>query len=66
MVHVRFEGRSIDLDELEVEVNVRMADRDIKDAIARKLDVASDRLRHYVVDRTPTGNVVIRPEAVYG
>ena len=66
MVHVRFEGRSIDLDELEIEVNERMADREIKESIARKLDVVPERLRHYVVDRTPSGNVIVRPEAVYG
>ena len=66
MVHVRFEGRSIDIDELEAQVNERMGDREIKESVARKLDVAPDRLRHYVVDRTPTGNVIVRPEAVYG
>jgi hypothetical protein len=66
MVHVRFEGRSIDMDELEAQVNQQMGDREIKESIARKLDVAPERLRFYVVDRTPNGNVVIRPEAVYG
>ena len=42
------------------------ADLDVKRAVARHLEIAEDRLRDYVLDRHETGNVTIRPQAVFG
>lgn len=66
MMHVRFEGRSFDVKELALDMRAGMSDREILDRLARHLDVGRARLDHYVVDRRPTGEVVVRPEAVYG
>lgn len=66
MVHIRFEGRSFDLTENELGLRIGMSDREIKELLARRLDVQEDKFRHYVVDRAPNGNTIIRPEAVYG
>jgi hypothetical protein len=66
MVHIRFEGRSIDLLETQVGISVEMNDSAIKERVAQHLDVRPDQLFDYVVDRRPSGNVIIRPEAVYG
>ena len=67
MVHVRFEGRSLDLDDRQLPVTPVMTDDEMKQRVARRLDISPDRLRAYVVDRTPkTGAVIVRPEAVYG
>jgi hypothetical protein len=66
MVHVRFEGRSYDLDETEIGVRAEMDDEMVKARLASHLDVGPKRLDGYVLDRAPNGNLVIRPEAVYG
>ncbi|MBE9224983.1 hypothetical protein IQ264_05980 [Phormidium sp. LEGE 05292] len=66
MVHIRFEGRSYDLTERQLNVTPGMNDTAIKERLARHLDVGCDRLQHYVIDRRPSGDLIIRPEAVYG
>jgi hypothetical protein len=68
MIHVRFEGRSLDLDEqsLHLTTSVSLSDRELKQRLAGYLDVAISRFDYYVVDRRPNGDLVIRPEAVYG
>lgn len=66
MIHVRFEGRSFDVNETQVNVAGNMSDRMIKEQLARHLEVESDQLNTYVVDRRPSGDFIIRPEAVYG
>ncbi len=66
MVHIRFEGRSFDMTERELALRAGMTDIEIKERLARRLEVGRDRLKMYVVDRVSNGNLVIRPEAVYG
>jgi hypothetical protein len=66
MVHVRFEGRSFDYAERELRVESGMTDREIKARLARFLDASTDRFEDYVVERTARGDLIIRPEAVYG
>ena len=66
MVHVRFEGRSLDVTERELGVTTGMSDVEVKERLARHLDVRQERLREYVVDRGPSGDLIVRPEAVYG
>jgi len=66
MVHVRFEGRSYDYAEGDLGVSAGMSDADVKAQLARQFEVASERFAGYVVDRSPTGDLIVRPEAVYG
>lgn len=66
MVHVRFEGRSYDLREGELDLALGSNDRSILERVASYLDVKPESFRHYVVDRRPSGDVIVRPEAVYG
>jgi hypothetical protein len=66
MVHVRFEGRSHDLTERELEFRPNMSETAIKERLARHFGVPAERFTYYVVDRTTEGNVIVRPEAVYG
>jgi len=66
MVHVRFEGRSFDYAERELRVQPAMTDREIKERLAQFLDASMDRFEHYVVERTARGDLIVRPEAVYG
>jgi hypothetical protein len=66
MVHVRFEGRSSDFNPRELGVTRTSSDADIKARVARHFDIGLDRVRSYVVDRRPSGDIIVRPEAVYG
>ncbi|CAD5958292.1 hypothetical protein PCC9214_03013 [Planktothrix tepida] len=66
MVHIRFEGRSLDLSETQLEITQGMSDTAVKERVSRYLDVDGNRLSTYVVDHRPSGDLIIRPEAVYG
>jgi hypothetical protein len=66
MVHIRYDGRSVDVREEQLRVNAGMTDREIKEQVARHFDLGLKQLDFYVVDRTPQGDLVVRPEAVYG
>jgi hypothetical protein len=66
VVHIRFEGRSMDIPLAELDLGPLSADADIKRAVARHLEISDLKLRDYVVDRHETGNLTVRPEAVFG
>ncbi|MEW6734853.1 MAG: hypothetical protein AB1489_26250 [Acidobacteriota bacterium] len=66
MVHVRFEGRSYDFTPDQLRLAANLPDAEIKRQLAQHLDVAAERFRFYIVDRTANGDLIIRPEAVYG
>ena len=66
MVHVRFEGRSYDLTEDRLGINENMNENAIKKRLAQHFDVGSDRFNSYVLDRRSSGDLIVRPEAVYG
>ena len=66
MVHVRFEGRSYDLKEDRLGIKAGMNEKVIKERLAQHFDVGSDRFYSYVLDRRPSGDLIVRPEAVYG
>ena len=66
MVHVRFEGHSYDLSENQLNLAMNMNDQEIMQQLAKHFDVARNRFQFYVVDRTVNGDLIVRPEAVYG
>lgn len=66
VVHIRFEGRSLDIPQADLDVGQASSDNEVKRALARHLDVAEARLRDYVVDRHDADNMTVRPEAVFG
>ena len=66
MVHVRFDGRSYDLTERQLGLNGHGRDADVKTRLARHFDVSPERFDLYIVDRRPNGDLIVRPEAVYG
>lgn len=66
MVHIRFEGRSYDLTERALGLNGHQRDADIKTRLARHFEVEAHRFADYVVEQRPGGDLIIRPEAVYG
>jgi len=66
VLHVRFDGRSLDIPLAQLDVGPFSDDREIKRALAGHLEVPEEKLRDYVVDRHQTGNLTVRPEAVFG
>ena len=66
VVHVRFDGRSLDVPLADLDVGPAANDRDVKRALARYLEVPEAKFRDYVIDRHETGNLTVRPEAVFG
>ena len=66
VLHVRFDGRSRDIPLGDLDLGHLAADEAVKRAVARFLQVPEGKLRDYVVDRHETGNLTVRPEAVFG
>jgi hypothetical protein len=66
MVHVRFEGRSYDIKESQLNLSASMNDTAIKERLAQHFDVRLDNFEYYIIDRRPSGDLIVRPEAVYG
>lgn len=66
MLHIRFEGRSFDLDANRLGITSDMTDNALKIKLARHLDITVERLANYVIDRRPQGVIIVRPEAIYG
>lgn len=66
VLHIRFEGRSFDILLHDLDLGALSSDGDVKRSLARYLAVAEGKFRDYVVDRHETGNLTVRPEAVFG
>ncbi len=66
VVHIRFEGRSFDVPQHDLAIALISSDGEVKRALARHLEIAETRFRDYVIDRHETGNLTVRPEAVFG
>jgi hypothetical protein len=66
VLHVRFGGRSLDIPLGGLDVGPTSSDSEIKRALAQHLEIPESALRDYTVDRHETGNLTVRPEAVFG
>ena len=66
VAHVRFEGRSLDVPLHVLGIGPDAGDQEVKSAVARHLETPEVRLHHYVIDRHETGNLTVRPQAVFG
>lgn len=65
-VHVRYDGKSYDLPFADLDLGASMSDDEVREALARHFDVSPRTFRAYVVERHRTGNITVRPEAVFG
>ena len=66
MLHIRFEGRSYDIPLNELDIGDASTDPQIMQVVATRLEISVDRLSAYVVEKHRTGNITVRPEAVFG
>jgi hypothetical protein len=65
-VHIRFDGRSWEVSAATLGLNEATDETTVKQAVAQYLDVSMEQLAPYVVEVHPSGNVTVRPEAVFG
>ncbi len=65
-VHIRFDGRSWDVPFRSLDIGDASSDDEIREALAQYLDVSVRKLASYVVERHASGNMTVRPEAVFG
>ena len=67
MLHVRYDGGSHDVPLTEVDLGNVSTDAQIREAAATHLSVPLSKLAGYAVDRnTDTGDITLRPQAVFG
>ena len=66
-LHIRFDGRSIDVDMGNLDIGIGSTDNDVRTAVATYLQVPPQKLQTFALDRnTETGDMTLRPEAVFG
>jgi hypothetical protein len=65
LVHVRHEGRSLELDLNALNLRRDATDFQVKEAVAAHLDRPVDEFAGHIVVRTSQA-LILRPEAVYG
>ena len=66
MFHIRFAGRTFEIKPKVFELSTQAPDREIMHRVADWLGIPETSLKGYVVDRRPSGHVVVRPEAIFG
>ncbi len=66
VLHARYDGQSFDIPLSGLDVGPGSGDAQIKRALARHLEISEAKLRDYTVDRHETGNLTVRPQAVFG
>lgn len=64
-IHIRYEGRSWDIPLNDLDVGVLSTDEQVRTAVATHLNVPLAKLRGFAVDEA-TGELTLRPEAVFG
>jgi hypothetical protein len=66
VVHIRFEGQSRSIPFSVLDIGNLSTDREVRQALARYLEVPVRKLEPYVVERHANGNITVRPVAVFG
>lgn len=66
VIHIRFDGRSFDIPLSDLDIGTASNDEVIKRMLGNYLEVSPSKFQHYVIDRHSTGNLTLRPQAVFG
>ena len=66
ILHIRIAGQSQDLALRDLNLNQHSTDKQIRRALASRLDVSLKMLNAYVIERHMNGNMTVRPEAIFG
>jgi len=65
-VHVRYEGRSLDITFDDLDVGELSTDAEIRRNVANFLEVPTQKLANFSIDKSEDGDVTLRPQAVFG
>lgn len=66
-LHIRFQGRSVDVPLDEMDIGDLSSDQQIKQSAASHLEIPESKLAAFTVDRnSQTGDITLRPDAVFG
>ena len=65
LLHVRFGGRSEELELADLGLNAKASDAQVRAALAKRYDCRVADLRDYVIVRE-AGAIIVRPVAIYG
>ena len=65
LLHVRFAGRSEELDLADLGLSPEATDDQLRAALARRYDCDTATLRDYVIVREAQA-IIVRPVAIYG
>jgi hypothetical protein len=65
MLHVRFNGRSEDLELRTLGLHANASDSELRTALAHRYDCKPGDLAQYVIVREPQA-IIVRPVAIYG
>jgi hypothetical protein len=66
VLHVRIQGRSRDIALDLLHIGPDSPDDQVRDAVARFMELPPGQLQHTVIERHQNGNITLRPEAVFG
>ncbi len=67
LIHIHFQGRSIDIAQSNIDVGALSTDQQVRAAVANHLEVPVSKLGAFAIDRNQeTGHMTLRPEAVFG
>lgn len=66
ILHVRYNGRSVDLLLSDLDLGSFSDDNTIRRAVAEYLEIPNSSLRNHKIDRHPNGNLTLRPHAIFG
>lgn len=64
-LHVRFNGRSEELDLMALDLDSSVSDDELKGVLARRYDLNVADLDEYLIVREPQA-IIVRPIAIYG
>lgn len=64
-IHIRFDGRSIDVNQSDLDIGPQSNDDAIRRATANHLGVPHAKLQAFAIDRAGS-ELTLRPEAVFG
>lgn len=66
-LHIRYEGRSVDVRQEDVDLGDLSTDDDIRLAAAMHLGQPVDKFTAMAIEKnTQTGDITLRPQAVFG
>lgn len=66
ILHIRFDGRSWDLDLATLDLGDVSTDSEVRAAAANALDVPPVKLASYQLEREADGHMTLRPQASFG